>query len=371
MHKNSSHIKFHLFAFFVLALFIASLYANTFHSPFIFDDVSNIQQNLLVKQTELSWEGLKKVATLSPNKRRILPNISFALNYFFDGSTVWGYHLVNIIIHIGVAFVFYLLARTTLALPVNARRFPRTGEVALMAALIWAVHPLQTNGVTYIVQRMTSMATLFFLLSLLCYVKGRIHDRFDLKKTALFGASALFGIMALLSKEISGMLPVIILGYEFFFLRQPQTKTRDRQKVLLFYGGAIVAFLVICFLFLGSDPLVRILTDFNHREFTLTQRLLTEPRIIFHYLTLLVLPLPSRLNLVYDYQLSTGLMAPPQTLLAITGLVVLAWLISFLYKRDRLAGFAIFWLLANLFIESSFIALARYNSASVSLPALL
>jgi hypothetical protein len=249
-----------------------------------------------------------------------LPNISFALNYYFGGSDVFGYHLVNILIHIAVAFTFFLLARTTLNLPVLAGRFQQSSEIACAAALLWAVHPLQTNAVTYIVQRMTSMATLFFLLTLLFYVWARVHDKIDTKKIFFFGVSALFGIMALLSKETSGMLPVIIIGYEFFFLRRTAETASNRQKVLLFCGGLLV-FLVICWLFLGNDPLARILSSYSHREFTLGQRLLTETRIIFHYLTLLILPLPSRLNLAYDYQLSTGLLAPPQTLLAIFGIL--------------------------------------------------
>ena len=342
-----------LFAVFVIVFLV---YANTLQSPFTFDD-QQIADNYFITHFDLSWEGLKKVASLSPNKRRVLPNISFALNYYLDGSNVWGYHLVNIIIHITVAFVFYLLASTTLALPVNAKRLQRTGEVAFMAALIWAVHPLQTNAVTYIVQRMTSMATLFFLLSLLCYVKGRIHNQFDLKKTALFSAATLFGIMALLSKENSGMLPVVILGYEFFFLRQPQTTLLNRKKVLFFCGGGLIVFLVICWIFLGSDPLASLLGGYSRRDFTVGQRLLTETRVIFHYLTLLVLPLPSRLNLAYDYQLSTGFFSPPQTLLAIIGLITLVGLVFSFYKRDRLMGFAIFWFLVNLIIESSVISL--------------
>jgi uncharacterized membrane protein len=79
---------------------------------------------------------------LSPNRNRWLPNLSFGLNYYLGGFNVFGFHLFNIIIHVLTAFSFYLLVRTTLDLPAIGLRLQRTGEIALAAALIWAVHPL-------------------------------------------------------------------------------------------------------------------------------------------------------------------------------------------------------------------------------------
>jgi hypothetical protein len=203
---------------------------------------------------------------------------------------------------------------------------------------------------------MTSMATLFSLLSLYSYVKARLAEK-GFTRAWLFGAAALFAGMALLSKENSGMLPVIIAGYEFYFLPRSQKGKTNNRKAFIFYTVALLVFIGICLLFLGSNPIHSILAKFSSREFTLGQRLLTETRVVFHYLSLLILPLPSRLNLAYDYPLSTGLLAPPQTLLAILGLGTLVVLIFWLYRRDRLTSFALFWFLTNLVIESSFIAL--------------
>jgi len=334
---------------------ILLLYSNTFHSPFTFDD-SQILTNYFITKSDITWENLKLVPAMSPTKQRMLPNLSFAINYSLGGSNVWGYHLVNIIIHIAVTFVFYLLAKTTLNLPGLANRFQRSAEIAFAAALLWAVHPLQTNAVTYIVQRMTSMATLFFLLSLLCYVKARITKNGS-RKIILFAAATLLGAMALFSKENSGMLPVMILGYELFFLPRPGQEKKNRKTLLILTGGALVAFFLICWLFLGNDPLARVLHGYEGRGFTLGQRLLTETRIVLHYLSLLVLPLSGRLNLAYDYQISTGLFAPPATMLAIISLSSLTGFIFYLYKKDRLTAFAIFWLLGNLAVESTFIPL--------------
>ena len=94
--------------FFLLAT-ILLLYSNTFQSPFTFDD-AQILDNYFIAQDNPTWESLKLVPAMSPNRARVLPNLTFALNYYSGGSNVWGYHLVNILIHIAVTFVFYLLA---------------------------------------------------------------------------------------------------------------------------------------------------------------------------------------------------------------------------------------------------------------------
>jgi tetratricopeptide (TPR) repeat protein len=133
---------------------------------------------------------------------------------------------------------------------------------------------------------------------------------------------------------------------------------------------ALVIFVFVCLFFLGTDPLARILNGYSSRDFTLGQRLLTETRIVFHYLGLLILPLPSRLNLAYDYPLSTGLLTPPLTLLALFGIILLVFLVFFLYRRDRLTGFALFWFLVNLVIESSVIPLEIVFEHRMYMPSL-
>ncbi len=341
---------------FLLLLFAVSLvYSNTIHAPFTFDD-AQIVDNYFIQITDITPENLQQIATLSPNKRRLLPNISFALNYYFAGYNVIGFHLVNILLHIGVGFSFYLLARKTLGLLPASLITGRKAEIALAAALIWALHPLQTNGVTYIVQRMTSMASLFFLLSLLSYIKGRTVKN-GMRKIFFFLSAFVLGTMALLSKENSGMLPVMIVGYEFFFLRPADANRKERLKILAAAGVLFIIFAIICWTFLGSDPLNAIVQGYGRRDFTLYQRLLTQSRIVTHYLSLLLLPLPAKLNLAYDFRLSTGLLTPIQTFPAIIFVTALATLIFPLYRRDRLTAFAFFWFLGNLFVESTVIPL--------------
>ena len=97
--------------------------------------------------------------------------------------------------------------------------------------------------------------------------------------------------------------------------------------------------------------------NYSLREFSLTERLLTELRVIFHYISLLLFPLPQRLNLDYDFIVSTSIFNPPQTILALIGICFLCFLPVIYFRHNRLIAYAVFWFLGNLFIESSFIPL--------------
>lgn len=357
-----------ILAFLLLSMVIFLLYTNTLDSPFTFDD-TQITENYFIRVNDLSWDSFKQVTVLSPNKNRLLSNLSFALNYYLDGFNVTGFHLVNIFIHISTAFTFFLLARTTLLLCYAGHGLKKINEIALAAALLWALHPLQTNGVTYIVQRMTSMAALFFLISLYCYIQARLHN-LAASKILLFSLSLLFGVMALFSKENSAMLPVIIFAYEFYFLAPSGLWRHNRLKINISAICLLVIFLLICFAFLGPSPIKSILAGYASRDFTLTERLLTQSRVITHYLSLLLLPLPARMNLAYDFPFSISLLVPLQTLPAILFIAVLIFLVYWFFKGHRLLSFALSWFLANLFIESSFIPLEIIFEHRMYLPSM-
>ena len=364
--KNPAITDCLLFAFFAALLII--LYSNTFFSPFTFDD-EQILTNYYITNNDISLRGLYEAATLTPNKRRGIAHISFALNHYFSGENVFGYHIVNIVIHIAAAFTFYLLANLTLQTrPLAIRPGNRTREIAFFAALLWAVHPLQTNAVTYIVQRMTSMATLLCMLCLFFYVKLRL-SRNKYIRIGLIGAAALSGAMALLSKENSAMLPFMILGYEFFFLMGYKDFIRYKYEIVGFAVGMLMLFVCISIIYLESS-IFQVFDNYSGWDFTLGERLLTEARVVWHYLSLVVLPLPSRLNLVYDFPISTGFFTPPLTMLAILGICGLIGGSFRLFKHNRLASFALFWLLLNLVIESSILPLDIIFEHRMYLPAI-
>jgi tetratricopeptide (TPR) repeat protein len=366
------------------------VYAKSFSGPFLFDDFHNITGNKNMQISRLSWANLKQAATGEPLPYRWFPKVSFALNYYFADKKpvdyhaavrasigpptgepeVWGFHLVNLMVHIATGICLYFLFYTTLALPGTAANSVKFNhEAALLAALLWAVHPVQTNAVNYIVQRMTSMGALFFIVSLLFYVLGRRVGQTVFRRVIFFGVSFLFGVLSLFSKENGAMLPVMIVAFEMYFLGGLRFSFRNK-KVLVWSGVSILLVFAIGWLYMGSNPFTSILNGYGARDFTLAERLLTQPRIVLHYLTLVIFPLPARLNLAYDYPFSLSLLVPPQTLFAIGGIALLVILMLYLYRSSRLLSFSIFWFLGNLLIESSIIPLELIFEHRVYLPSM-
>lgn len=355
----------------LLAALTCAAYSNSFQAPFAFDDFVNIINKKSIRLFTPDLTGIISAASEGQSGTRWLPNLTFALNYSFGGEDVRGYHLVNLLIHLACALVFFFLCLTTLRLPVLSRTAgDRAGEIALAAALLWAVHPLQTNAVTYLVQRMTSICALFSLAALLCYARGRLRPPSDWRRYALFGAGVLFALMAVTSKENALMLPAMVLGYEFFFLRPPHRAGGDKKRILAWTGGALGLIILLTIAFLGRETFSAILDGYAYRHFTLSERLLTETRVIFLYLSLLFLPLPSRLNLNHEIAISHGLLFPPQTALALLGILCLVCLVGWSYNRNRLFSFALFWFLGNLVIESTVVPLELVYEHRLYLPAM-
>lgn len=149
------------------------IYANSLNVPFVFDDSDDIRDNTHIRISNLSPTALLDAGFKSPAPARFVAYISFALNYYFHGYALPGYHAVNIAIHVLTGFFLFLLIRVTLATPALAATEQRADAVALAAALLWLVNPTHTQSVTYVVQRMNAMAAMFYLLALYLYAKGR------------------------------------------------------------------------------------------------------------------------------------------------------------------------------------------------------
>jgi len=241
--------------------------------------------------------------------------------------------------------------------------------IALGAALIWLVHPIQTQAVSYIVQRMTSMAALFYLLAFVLYIKGRLIQDDGWKRWLLYAGAILSGLLAVGSKEIALTLPFFILLYEWFFFRDLDRAWLKRG--LIFLGVALVVLVPVVLWYTKGDPFSWFLRGYAHRDFTLTERVMTEFRIVVHYLSLLVFPYPGRLNLDYDFPLSTSLITPITTLLSLGFLVSLLILAIYLAKNYRIFSFCILWYLGNLVIESSVIGLELVYEHRNYLPSML
>ncbi len=179
--------RFHLIAVLMIVLAGGVIYAGTLNNPFVFDDAPNILENSSIRVTELDFPSLRAAVSEGTNITRPLGCLSFALNYYFGGYDPAGYHLVNIVIHLinGVLVYFIALMVFGRLLPGAVSVASTTGEnpsgaalasvpgLALFAALVFTLHPLQTQAVAYVVQRYTSMAAMFYMGSLLLFIKAR------------------------------------------------------------------------------------------------------------------------------------------------------------------------------------------------------
>ena len=330
------------------------IYSGSLGGPFLFDDGNNILDNPHIRITQLTWENLMQAGFESPLANRPAAYMSFALNYYLGGYHAGGYRLVNVLIHILAGFFLYLFFKTTLSLPAVQRRYGIHPWLPYIAALIWLVHPLHTQSVTYIVQRMTSMAAMFFVLSMWLYARARLAAG-RWQRGLLSAGCLLSGVLALGTKEIAATLPFFIFLYEWYFF---QDLSRAWLKRGLIFGAAMLLVIIgVSYLYLGGQPFAKLAAGYQGRDFTMGQRMLTEFRVVMLYLSLVFYPHPGRLNLDYDFPVSHSLLNPATTLLSLSGIIAGLILAGRLARQDRLLSFCLLWFFANLALESSIIGL--------------
>jgi tetratricopeptide (TPR) repeat protein len=370
--------------FLALLIFLGfTIYSNTLNAPFVFDDSDAIQNNVFIRMEEFSGRNIIQAA-VGYGKTRPVSMLSFAFNYYFGRYNVRGYHLVNNFIHIINGILLFFLVKLTLALAnrqnIAHRKFdPITvTTLSFSTALLWLVNPVQTQSVTYIVQRMTSMGATFYILSLILYAKGRIAQQLIVQQGEArskhyyfwFAGCLVAGLLALGSKESTAMLPVFIFLFEWYFFQDLDKSWFKHQ--IKYLVAIVILFGLVAGLYLGFDPLEKFntLRDYVLKEFTIGERVLTQTRVVIYYLSLIFYPNPSRLNLDYDFPLSYSLFNPFTTFLSVIIIIALVGLGLYLAKKQRLISFCIFWFLGNLIIESSVIPLAIIFEHRIYMPSM-
>ena len=364
----------HLLCVSAVCIIGALIYSNSLNGPFVFDDLDEILGNESIRLTEINHHGLWAAAFDSPSPKRPFANLSFALNYYAGGYDVTGYHLTNLVVHLASGVLVYCIALLTLrqlAGPRRAETDPatsiRAAAFAVVAAGIFVAHPIQTQSVTYVVQRMSSMAAMFYFLSLLLFILGRRSKSTRLRWLVWAGSLGAW-ILALGTKQTAATLPIIILLYEWYFFRDLDRGWAKRQAWLL--AAALAALLLLALVYLGGNPLASLLADYGGRDFTIGERVLTQFRVLVHYLSLLIYPHPSRLSLVHEFSVSTSLLDPGTTLLSLLALGALLGFAIRIARRQRIVSFGIVWFFVTLLIESSIIGLELAFEHRLYLPML-
>ncbi len=372
MIRSGTHTRpYHLIAVVAICLLAAAIYSNTLSVPFVFDDVDNIQLNHRIHITSLDLQSLREAA-ISFLPRRAVANVTFALNYYFGRLDVTGYHLVNIAIHLINGILVYVLALRLLKQSrglTNQSPRPLDDRAAalasLAAALVFTAHPLQTQAVTYIVQRMTSLAAMFYLLSLLLYVQGRLAAS-SRRRKVLWGMGLISWLLALGTKENTATLPLAVLLVEWFFF---QDLSFAWLKKNLWYAIPLVAILgLLTVAILGHKPLDKILFAYERKDFTPIERVMTQFRVVILYFSLVLYPHPGRLNLIHNIQTSHSLLDPWTTLVCLLLILAFVAVAIFLARRRRVVSFCLLWVVLHLVIESSIIGLYMVFEHRMYLP---
>lgn len=343
----------------IIIILVLSAYSNTLNSPPILDDTHSFIDEPLIQNFNWSAPAVKALSRSKFGWARFIPMLTLGNDYWRGQGSLRPFHLTNIFIHLLTTLAVFFWSRLLFRLLRNQQEDKESVNellASLAVAGIWALVPIQTNAVTYIVQRMASLVTLFYILSFTMYFHGRLNWLSNGKKKALsfwFMAFICF-VLALMSKENAVTLPVmIIIAEELFFRCQFHAWLSEYKKIII---ATIILFMVVV-LAVSVKMVPSILSGYDKRHFTLDERLLTELRVVSSYISLLLFPWPSRLCLDHHVALSTSLLTPFTTLLSFCFLLFLAGLAWCWRHRYPLLTFGLAWFFCNLILESSFIPL--------------
>ena len=359
----------------VLAILLFSAYSNTFFNLPVMDDFHSFVNEPNVQIESVSVESLQKLSRTEFGFTRLLPMATFAWDFFWGKGHIWAFHVTNFLIHLScmVMLFFFLkiLFKCAELQCYEKHSSPLTRFWLIFCVVgLWALSPVQTNAVTYLVQRMTSLATLFYLISLTFYLQARFCQRKEGTSAKVVGFYFIAVVSALgsfSSKEISATLPVIILILEILFFT-PDLFWHIVKRKKIFWLLTAVA--VITGLLFVMVVLPHFLRGYGGRHFTLSERLLTELRVVSSYVFLLLFPLPRFMNFEYDVALSTSLVSPFSTIFSLFFLCSLLFFAWKMRDRQRLISFGIIWFFINLAIESTIIPLELKFEHRLYLPSI-
>lgn len=325
------------------------VYSNSFLCSFHFDDDAYIVHNFAIRNIQ----NLADIWNICPC--RFVTFLSIALNYHFQTLNLFGYHLFNLVIHIGTALLVYWLILLTFSTPKMKEDgvVRHANIIALLAALIFVTHPLQTEAVTYIWQRAASMTAFFYLASLCFYIKSRLLDSSPQSEPTIgpgiiyYLLSLIAAVAAMFTKENAITLPLMILLYEVCFI-----KTRRELDWLQLFPFLLSTFIIPKTMLLTLSARFQELRSITGGPSGITplDYLMTQFRVMITYLRLLILPI--HLNLDYDYPVHRTLFAFP-VIASLLTLTAILYLTKRLFKEYRLLSFSILWFFLTLLPESS------------------
>jgi tetratricopeptide (TPR) repeat protein len=326
-------------------------------APWTLDDALNIVDSPALHWTEFSLDNVKSTFDSSLLRSRPVANLSFALDHLAGGLEPKGFHRTNLLLHMATGLTLLWLCVLYVRLTPGAAVRPKTDHFTTLLALVpvalFLLHPLNTQAVTYVVQRMSLLAALFTLLSFSCYLMAR--HRVARRPGWWYSAAILFGIFGFGSKENAILLLPAVLIYEACFFRDGWRawaenklgKPWARQWTIITWTSVTVTLVIAAAAVMITSDSFGLFGRFPGRDYSGLERVLTQFRVQVFHLSQLVWPVPSRLNLDHDFSVSRGLLNPSSTLAA--AIICLGLLISAILLAIRkpqygfpLVGYALF-----------------------------
>jgi len=339
---RSYNIK--LFSIFAICCLGILVYSNSFLCSFHFDDGSNITQNPAIRNIY----NLPDIWNFYHS--RFLAYLSLAFNYHFNGLDVFGYHLFNLAVHLISAILVWWLTLLTLSTPaMKSNKITwHANIISFFAGLVFVSHPIQTEAVTYIWERCASMTALFYLASLCFYIYSRLQP-----SKLYYFLSLIMAFAAMFTKENAVTLPLMVLSYEFTFLKTG--RGLDWRYVLPFMP--ILFIVPVTLLFSKTQTFQALHGDLRVLGGGMTPMhyLLTQFRAMFTYIRLVFLPVNQ--NFDYDYPIFKSFFELP-VFTSFLLLMIIFYGTKQLFLKYRLVSFSIFWFFLTLIVpESSFWAM--------------
>ena len=305
----------------VLVMVVVGLaaYADSLWGTFILDDYKHIVLNEQIREC-----GFDNLVELLSFGRRPVINLTLALNYQLGRLNPFGYHALNIIIHLLAGMTLFGIVRRTLLLKQFRSDYAEAAPwLALAVASLWTVHPLQTQSVTYVIQRGEALMGLFYLLTLYCTLRGATAGRSWWWYLAAVAACAL----GMGCKAVIATAPVVVLLFDWLFL------TGSFREVLQRRWGLYLALAATWSLLLGVGviqgvffpaPTAVATMGFAYQGITPLEYLLTQPGVLLHYLRLSIVPYPLCLDYQWPVAKTAAAIIPP-TIVVIGLLVGTLW----------------------------------------------
>ena len=372
-NQSYTHPPIPRLLFVLLLTLIVLIYSNSFKAGWHFDDYHVILNNPKIQIQDLTLPSFFKTFYSHPTKDRLyrpVSNLTIAINWYYGKDNTTGYHVVNLAIHFLAAYVLFLTVLNLFYTPNLEGQYNGWKYfIAMLSAVLWAIHPVQTQTVTYIVQRMAALAGLFYILGLFFFLKARLSNHHSMRwlYSLCCGIAFLFAIG---SKLNAVTFPIILIVIELVFFRRIGLKKLAKNvritrisAAIGITGGICIPLLVIFF-----PPFLDSL--YSNVAFTPTDRLFTQSRVLVFYISQIIYPVPSRLSLIHDIPISHTLTTPLTTIpssIAIFSLLVLG---VYILKKNRFFGFAILFFLIAHSVESTILPLAFANEHRNYLPSM-